>query len=600
MPSKHLDSTPYGLNRPSSNTSVGTDSSELDITSFKDVQLRKLGHHTKEFLWLGSSWSCRKRRKHYESFRRNGVKISVHDFVYVLAEEGKRLVAYLEDMYEDSRGNKMVMVRWFHKIDEVGIVLPHNFNDREIFFSLCLQDLSVECIDGLATVLNPQHFEKFLNEATCTQLEPFVCHRQFDNDDVKPFDITRVKGYWKQEILRFMHPSSPSSVHVKSQPANDGMKLEGNASNTSGIRPRKRYRPSTDDDVRLPYSGQKESVDAACMDLKNVGKASSSSPKETVKQMPPQYLAVGSQVEVLCQDSGIRGCWFRALIIKKSKDKVKVRYQDLQDADDEDKNLEEWLLASRIAAPDELGLRISGRKTIRPAPQSNRGKVSWVIDVGSIVDAWQHDGWWEGIVVQKDSEYKFHVFLPGEKKKSVLSYGDLRHSQEWVGNRWEHLRERLDLVNLILCRLETRQVGGESSNSKQAEAGDKRPLPTNAHKGKLLMKDEAVRSSSVSNNADDAGRKPAVPDLLKDELRLQLKWESTRKRRRSSGSSVEKQPRSSVKSREMKPEARRPRMCEGFMIPVLMKVDHENCKYIGDSPFSSSVVQPLTSLVMSR
>jgi hypothetical protein len=30
-----------------------------------------------------------------------------------------------------------------------------------------------------------------------------------------------------------------------------------------------------------------------------------------------------------------------------------------------------------------------------------------------------------------------------------------------------------------------------------------------------------------------------------------------------------------------------------------MKVDHENCKYMGDSLFSTSVVSTLTSLVMS-
>lgn len=96
----------------------GKEVSLLDNKVFKDVQLQKLGH-TNECLWLDSPWMSRKRQKHYQSFFRNGVKISVHDFVYVLAEEDKRLVAYLEDMYEDSRGNKMVLVRWFHKIGEM-------------------------------------------------------------------------------------------------------------------------------------------------------------------------------------------------------------------------------------------------------------------------------------------------------------------------------------------------------------------------------------------------------------------------------------------------------------------------------------------------
>ena len=75
----------------------------------------------------------------------------VNDFVFVLAEENKQLVAHLEDMYEDLKGIKMVVVRWFHRIDEVDIDIPRKFSDREVFFSLCLQDLNIECIDGIAT-----------------------------------------------------------------------------------------------------------------------------------------------------------------------------------------------------------------------------------------------------------------------------------------------------------------------------------------------------------------------------------------------------------------------------------------------------------------
>lgn len=37
---------------------------------------------------------------------------------------------------------------------------------------------------------------------------------------------------------------------------------------------------------------------------------------------------------------------------------------------------------------------------------------------------------------------------------------------------------------------------------------------------------------------------------------------------------------------------------ERFLIPISLKVDHENCKYMGGSLFTCAVVQPLTGLVV--
>ncbi|XVE91411.1 hypothetical protein REPUB_Repub01dG0007200 [Reevesia pubescens] len=572
----------------------GKDVKNMDFGALKELQSRKLGQYTTEFLWLGSSWTCRKKRKHYQSFRRNGVIISIHDFVYVLAEEDKRLVAYLEDLYEDCRGNKMVVVRWFHKIDEVGIVLPHNYNCREIFFSLCLQDLSIECIDGLATVLSPVHFKKFLNEATNTRLEPFVCCKQFENDDVKPFDVTQVKGYWKQDILRYMYSLSPSNDCVSRQRGADDQKTDWDVDDGVGIRPRKRNCQSKDDDIYMHYSGRRESVDEACADVKDFrnrkngtefsfsGGNSAFLSMDEAKQYSSQLLKVGSQVEVLAQDSGIRGCWFRARIIKKHKDKVKVQYQDIQDADDEANKLEEWILASRVAVPDQAGIRICGRTTIRPSSQYPKGSAS-CIHVGSVVDVWWHDGWWEGIIFEKDSEDKFHVYFPGEKRESVFDSGDLRQSQEWLGNRWINIKERHDLVSSIL-------------QHRKQDAGKFHDC--NLDKKTICDSEVATdcNDSPLEQGNDGAKDVGFVPDLLKDDSLSQLKWKSSRKRKRVTATCVQKLncSRNFIKGTAGSVTYER------FLIPASLKVDNDNCKYMDDPLFSSSVVSPLTSLVMSR
>ncbi|CAL1392770.1 unnamed protein product [Linum trigynum] len=135
--------------------------------------------------------------------------------------------------------------------------------------------------------------------------------------------------------------------------------------------------------------------------------------KTEVKANPHQHLKVGHEVEVLSQDSGIRGCWFRARIIKKHKDKVKVRYDDIQDASDEAKKLEEWMLASRVANPDKLGIRISGRITVRPAPELDK---DCLIDVkpGAAVDVWCMMAGGKGLLLKWNLSRQF-VFISQER-----------------------------------------------------------------------------------------------------------------------------------------------------------------------------------------
>ncbi|KAF3674974.1 hypothetical protein FXO38_04969 [Capsicum annuum] len=573
------------LDRPIAVYSDSKNTCDDNSGVLKNVQMQLQGNDATEFMWLGPPWTCRKKRKHYQSFNRNGVVVSVHEFVYVLAEEDKKLVAYLDDIYEDSRGNKMVVVRWFHKIDEVGIVLPHNYNDREIFFSLCLQTLSIECIDGLASVLGPEHYEKFSSEVTLPQVQPFICRWQFDNDDLQPINITRIKGYWDQDIIKYLFFQSPARV----QPACDGLKGVVNDIDSVGSRPKKRLRLTKAGDMYKLSTQRKEVVECGLKDVNISPKEGSSGVCLPAKDIleHSRCFTIGAHVEILSQDSGIRGYWLRAMIIKKHKNKVKVQYQDIKDADDEAKNLEEWLLTSKLAAADAFGARISGRSTLRPSPISNTGKA-WAVNIGCIVDAWWHDGWWEGIVVEKESEDKLRVYLLGEKREMIFGRGDLRHSQEWLGDGWRNLKEMPELVSALIA-VKVNQVIDDSCHNEQEQ--------TYIFDGKEL----SVPCKNISDNSLVDGQENMIEeqtvarDLSKDNLLSQLRWKSSGKRRhcRSPFHKVQSGVSKSQYSRNLVMGS-----SKKFVFPSV-KVDHDNCKYISDSVFTS-VVSPLTSLVMSR
>ncbi|KAL8463203.1 hypothetical protein ACS0TY_034008 [Phlomoides rotata] len=568
----------------------------LDDNIIENVMKHKSSRYGVESAWLGSSWTCRKRRTHYQSFCRNSAVISAQEFVYVLAEEGKRLVAYLDDMYEDTKGNKMVVVRWFHKIDEVGFVLPQNYNDREIFFSLCLQDLNLECIDGIATVLSPEHYEKLTNEATHMGLMPFVCSKLFDNDDLKLFDITRIKGYWKQEIFKNNASLLESFC--------DDLKAKGCFGATVGFKPNKKIRWSKEGDLHLKSPDKVESVDTSLQQVYDgasldceVGmkkcKESSSDVSLSVQDnaipKPVEFLVIGSEIEVLSQDSGIRGCWFRASIIKKHKEKVKVQYIDLKDALDDSKCLEEWILASRVAAPDAFGIRSSGRTIVRPCRLlSDESNVSGVVNVGSVVDAWWHDGWWEGIVVEKESEDKLNVYFPAEKNEFVFSSGDLRQSKEWINDGWQNINPRPDLVSALNGK---NQIPDVKQDGLQFDEKDL-PAPIKVYASpQLVIK---ISDSVLENHNKTPKESPAqgVRDLSKDCLLARLRWKASGKRSRGR-SPVHKgqfgNNRSSVEARLQ--------TFEKLLVSSSLKLDRDNCKYANDSHFNSSVVP---SLVMSR
>jgi len=172
---------------------------------------------------------------------------------------------------------------------------------------------------------------------------------------------------------------------------------------------------------------------------------------------------------------------------------------------------------------------------------------------------------------------------------SVFGSGNLRQAQDWVGNEWVNVRERPDLVASVLSSLKTPQNSCKSNDSKSIAASTRagiQPKPTD----------------TCLNSDRDRPRKPVVvADLSKDDLLLQLRWMTTRKRRHSSISY--QKPRCPESHRKRWPKVLKSDAPESFVIPASLKVDHDDCKYGGGDPsiFSSAVVPSLTtSMVMCR
>ncbi|CAI9760233.1 unnamed protein product [Fraxinus pennsylvanica] len=379
---------------------------------------RKLNVRNPNTEWKGDAWICSKQLKHYPGFCRNGTEIAVLSFVLIMGEEGSRYLGYLEDLYEDKHGKKIVNVQWFQFEEEIIDMIPHvNAHPREVFITPHKQEISVECVDSLAAVLTPNHFQKCL--AHFMQVFPlgiFMCHKEFKNDKVKPFSVSKLRGYYNQPILSHLDSSF-------SRTRNEGHKLSEEAAKCWPPIPRLKIKMSSKEPI--------------CIDL-----------VEPEAQLQVQS-KVNANIELLCQDSGMRGCWFRCKILQSLEKCMKVLYYDVLDVDGPAK-LEEWYPASRVAAPDSLGMRCEGRLTVRPWPSEEDSSGSYFV-VGAAVDAWWSDGWWEGVVIGCDTIQpdNLQVYFPGENKFMTIPRKKTRTSRDWVDNKWVDIKPKRDILTFL-------------------------------------------------------------------------------------------------------------------------------------------------------
>ncbi|XVF70865.1 hypothetical protein PTKIN_Ptkin11bG0196700 [Pterospermum kingtungense] len=402
------------------------DYARIEISARKAQALDEMGHlsrnlngQSSDIVWSGTAWTYGKQLKHFPAFCRNGTTIAVQSFVFVMAKGENHYLAYLEDMYEDKRGQKKVKVRWFHHTTEVkGIIPVRNPHPKEVFITHYSQVISAECVDGLASVLTREHYEK------CAAVFPdallarvHVCSRQFRNNKVKQFDLSKLRGYFDQPILSCLTSSPFSESDSMSHGLNEEEEEELSPSENIKLgNKRTRTNRSSQRFVTDP-SGKRISgnylmnCEAPYKKIKY-----SLSGKRSLKHVEGQHLRgsvfkVDEKIELLCQDSGIRGCWFRCTVLQVSRKQMRVRYDDVHDEDGYG-NLEEWIPIFKLAMPDKLGMRCSGRLTIRPAPPSSQTTLA--LNVGAAVDAWWSDGWWEGVITSvNSSDDNLQVYFPG-------------------------------------------------------------------------------------------------------------------------------------------------------------------------------------------
>lgn len=262
-----------------------------------------------------------------------------------MAKEEDHYLAYLEDMYEDRKGQKKVRVRWFHHNQEVKGVIPiRNPHPKEVFITPYAQVISAECVDGPAIVLTPEHYEKCLAAFPHAFLSRVhLCFRQFRSHRVKPFDLSKLRGYFDQAILSCLDLNPPQKSYSDcygptaedDEELSPGHNVKQGAKRTRSCRGRQRF-VNERSCGRIPRQGcQMMMYESPHTNLKyDLSSQRLLSQKHVEPHpWPTPLFKVDEKIELLCQDSGIRGCWFRCTILRICRKQLKVRYVDVQDED---------------------------------------------------------------------------------------------------------------------------------------------------------------------------------------------------------------------------------------------------------------------------
>ncbi|MCD7451707.1 hypothetical protein HAX54_013090 [Datura stramonium] len=421
---------------------------------------RKLKAKKSNILWSGTAWTCSKQLMHYPSFGRNGATITVNSFAIIITEEESHFLGYLEDFYENKKGQKRVKVQWFQLLEEVQCVIPQlDGHPREVLITSHVQVINAECIEALATVLTPGDYEKYIPFVPENMFPSvYMCFREFRNNKVMSFSLSELDGYYNQTIFTMLGSQQASQLKSKGHKLHevkDITREDPSRQGPRGSRSVGEYQKleSGHSSIRKSIPGnQIAKSKPTCLKLKI--KFPSRGPVGIQLVEPQRKLSfeVGDNLEVLCQDSGMRGCWFRCKVLQVSQKRLKVQYDDIHDCNGPEK-FEEWVLSYGVASSDKLGMRCTGRLTVRPRPPEDSSDSSF--EVGAAVDAWWFDGWWEGVVAGFDVCGSGHlqVYLPGENRLLEIERKNVRISRDWIDDKWVKVEGKKDIMTFISSSL---------------------------------------------------------------------------------------------------------------------------------------------------
>ncbi|XP_011095931.1 uncharacterized protein LOC105175245 [Sesamum indicum] len=502
---------------------------------------RQTAAQSSDILWSGEALICSKQLKHYVAFFRNQTSIPVYSFVWITDEEGKCHVGYVEDLYEDQQGEKMARVRLFLQREDIEGQIPKLYPQcREVFITSTEQEIRAKCIDGLAAVLTPSDFEK------CGDILPqnlsfksFLCHREFKDDSINAFSLSKLRGYSMQPILyslKYHIPSSNNLQHSSEQAEGSG-RPDPAAPSSKRSKNLRLGEPVPGGLAGLKTSVQDNQVapgepSGQRLKIKLPGKGIAENQLVVAEPQNQVFPRVDENIELLSQDSGMKGCWFRCKILSSSQKRLKVQYYNITDVDGPEK-LEEWVPATRVAAPDKLGMRCAGRLTVRPWPHWDSSDARF--EVGAAVDAWWCDGWWEGVVIGCDTSTRsnLQVYFPGENKFLTIKRKDIRVSKDWIDNKWVDVRVKPDILSFLTSSLNPmpRVQLPSLPQANRSGLGDNN-TPSSSNVGGSEAGKQQLPSSSTAAN------KKGVEELhLKELLKIKENEDWTRKSSSDAGPS---------------------------------------------------------------